>query len=93
MRTLPYRLTWPEIVRLYRLALDTPAHNTQHLPTTNINTGDVTMITHYAEIIYHSAGWPIAAVAGVFAYAVGLRECRDIVNECWREGWNTRPRR
>jgi hypothetical protein len=32
VRTLPYRLTWPEIVRLYRLALDTPVHNTQHLP-------------------------------------------------------------
>jgi hypothetical protein len=24
-----YRLTWPEIVRLYRLPLDTPARNTQ----------------------------------------------------------------
>jgi putative SOS response-associated peptidase YedK len=24
-----YRLTWPEIVRLYRLTLDTPARNTQ----------------------------------------------------------------
>jgi putative SOS response-associated peptidase YedK len=36
-----YRLTWPEIVRLYRLALDTPARNTQPryniCPTTNID--------------------------------------------------------
>jgi putative SOS response-associated peptidase YedK len=24
-----YRLTWPEIVKLYRLALDAPARNTQ----------------------------------------------------------------
>ncbi len=35
-----YRLTWPEIVRLYRLALDMPARNTQPryniCPTTNI---------------------------------------------------------
>ena len=34
-----YRLTWPEIVRLYRLALDMPARNTQPryniCPTTN----------------------------------------------------------
>src|SRR5258708_34453865 len=35
-----YRLTWPEIVRLYRLALDAPARNTQPrynvCPTTTI---------------------------------------------------------
>jgi putative SOS response-associated peptidase YedK len=24
-----YKLTWPEIVKLYRLSLDTPARNTQ----------------------------------------------------------------
>src|SRR2546428_1144167 len=37
-----YRLTWPEIVKLYRLALDTPARNTQPrynvCPTTTIDT-------------------------------------------------------
>ncbi len=36
-----YRLTWPEIVRLYRLALDAPARNTQPrynvCPTTTID--------------------------------------------------------
>src|SRR5436309_11894301 len=36
-----YRLTWPEIVRLYRLTLDAPARNTQPryniCPTTNID--------------------------------------------------------
>jgi putative SOS response-associated peptidase YedK len=36
-----YKLTWPEIVRLYRLALDTPARNTQPrynvCPTTPID--------------------------------------------------------
>jgi putative SOS response-associated peptidase YedK len=35
-----YRLTWPEIVKLYRLALETPARNTQPryniCPTTTI---------------------------------------------------------
>jgi putative SOS response-associated peptidase YedK len=37
-----YRLTWPELVRLYRLTLDAPARNTQPryniCPTTNIDT-------------------------------------------------------
>jgi putative SOS response-associated peptidase YedK len=37
-----YRLTWPEIVRLYRLTLDQPARNTQApynvCPTTTIDT-------------------------------------------------------
>jgi putative SOS response-associated peptidase YedK len=37
-----YRLTWPEIVRLYRLTLDRPARNTQAryniCPTTTIDT-------------------------------------------------------
>jgi putative SOS response-associated peptidase YedK len=36
-----YRLTWPELVRLYRLTLDMPARNTQPryniCPTTNID--------------------------------------------------------
>src|SRR6266404_3639151 len=36
-----YRLTWPELVRLYRLTLDAPARNTQPryniCPTTNID--------------------------------------------------------
>jgi putative SOS response-associated peptidase YedK len=36
-----YRLTWPELVRLYRLTLDTPARNTQPryniCPATNID--------------------------------------------------------
>jgi putative SOS response-associated peptidase YedK len=36
-----YRLTWPELVRLYRLMLDAPARNTQPryniCPTTNID--------------------------------------------------------
>jgi putative SOS response-associated peptidase YedK len=36
-----YRLTWPELVRLYRLTLDTPARNTQPryniCPTTPID--------------------------------------------------------
>jgi putative SOS response-associated peptidase YedK len=37
-----YKLTWPEIVKLYRLSLDTPARNTQPryniCPTTTIDT-------------------------------------------------------
>jgi len=37
-----YRLTWPEIAKLYRLALDQPARNTQPryniCPTTTIDT-------------------------------------------------------
>ena len=38
---ITYRLTWPELVRLYRLTLDTPARDTQPrysiCPTTNID--------------------------------------------------------
>ena len=37
-----YKLTWPEIVKLYRLSLDTPARNPQAryniCPTTTIDT-------------------------------------------------------
>ena len=37
-----YKLTWPEIVKLYRLSLDTPARNPQAryniCPTTTVDT-------------------------------------------------------
>jgi hypothetical protein len=29
VRAFTYKLTWPEIVKLYRLSLDAPARNTQ----------------------------------------------------------------
>jgi putative SOS response-associated peptidase YedK len=41
-RRFTYNLTWPEIVKLYRLSLDAPARNTQPryniCPTTTIDT-------------------------------------------------------
>jgi len=72
-----YKLTWEEIVALYRLTVDQPARNTQArynvCPTTTIDT-----------VVAHDGKRELVPMH----LFVSLKEARDIIEE-WRTDYNT----